>query len=255
MCTPRTSIPEVASPLACPRCRVLLVLGHAGGTLLWGCGTCGGIWLDNATAGRITSAMPPDALALADSAAGHARHQPDVHAAIACPECARPLSRRHVGAARVDIDVCEAHGTWFDKHELRHVAQALAVSRAYGRGPGTGAAVAAGAVGAAALGGAMLMSGGLTADPTLGQRVQRGIEQNQEPLADGLEVAADFGAEMDVAGGAEVAMHAGGAALDAAGGAFEAAGGLAEAAGGAAEAAGGAFEVFGVIGEIFGALG
>jgi Zn-finger nucleic acid-binding protein len=222
----------MATPLTCPRCRVPLAVGHAAGTLLRGCPSCGGIWLDNASVERIVHALPADALGLADSATRWAKQQPDLRAAIACPECGRPLERRLVPQARVEIDGCDTHGTWFDRDELRQVAHAFAVARAYA--PRAAGAASGAGVGAALAGGALL------AEPTAAQRVQRGLDQHDDAIADGLQVAADVGSELDVAGGAEVAVNAGASAL--------------EMAGGAAEAAEGASELFGAIGDILGGL-
>lgn len=40
-----------------------------------------------------------------------------------CPECRSPLVTENLAGA--DIDVCDHHGTWFDRHELEQVAIAL----------------------------------------------------------------------------------------------------------------------------------
>jgi Zn-finger nucleic acid-binding protein len=43
---------------------------------------------------------------------------------VACPDCGKIMNRvnfaRHSG---VVVDVCKAHGTWFDKDELRQILE------------------------------------------------------------------------------------------------------------------------------------
>ncbi|MCK6536057.1 MAG: zf-TFIIB domain-containing protein [Polyangiaceae bacterium] len=133
---------------ACPRCGGALWArelpqgsGHA-------CGTCGGVWLDTAAASHITRVLCSETLAHAEAGARIARHPVDTRGAIACPTCGAAAQRSLAGQARVEIDVCPAHGTWFDRNELERVAQAHAAARAYG------SAVVAGA----AAGGAALMA-------------------------------------------------------------------------------------------------
>jgi Zn-finger nucleic acid-binding protein len=103
----------------CPRCTRLL---HAtdGPDLV--CGTCGGAFVDHGDlTARIDAARPggpqPDA-------PRHARGAPrerDVHYAR-CPTCAQPMTRMNFGTrSGIILDVCRAHGTWFDHGELEAV--------------------------------------------------------------------------------------------------------------------------------------
>ena len=118
---------------SCPRC----------GGVVWGralpagsghaCGSCGGVWLDTAAASRMSEVLCSETLAHADAGAQLAKHAVDTRGAIACPVCGAAMDRSVAGQTRVEIDVCRAHGTWFDRDELGRVAQAHATARAYGQ--------------------------------------------------------------------------------------------------------------------------
>jgi len=134
---------QSAGSLLCPRCHLPLHAGRAAGESLFGCGACGGIWLDAHGAERLTQALHADALALADSAAQHAAHEVDTAASnLSCPVCQQPLRRRLVERANVELDDCASHGTWFDRNELQTVARTLVAARAYGGGGAPAAAPA-----------------------------------------------------------------------------------------------------------------
>lgn len=213
-----------SNPAHCPRC----------GGVLWGralpagaghaCGNCGGVWLDHAAATRMTQVLCSETLGHANAGARTA--QPvDTRAGIACPACGSALERTTVGQTGVEIDYCSAHGTWFDKDELRRVAQAYATARAYGRhGSGVGgAAVAGAAVAGTAVAGAAMMAS---------------QESQVERYAQNLDAE-------DVA---DIAIEGGSAAFEA-GAAIGDAADAADLAGGAAEVAGGVFEILGGIFE------
>ena len=107
---------------ACPRCldRPLHAHPHDGGTRdddtadALACSHCGGAWL---TAGAAQRVLPVRFGPLARLPA-----VPTGFAALRCPECHRELARRRV--ADVDIDVCDAHGVWFDHREVERIRDA-----------------------------------------------------------------------------------------------------------------------------------
>jgi hypothetical protein len=73
-------------------------------------------------------AYEADALLLADRIAHSAARNTDTsHKKIPCAVCDTPMRVRHLHS--VDIDHCDDHGTWFDAHELRTVADAQAQVR------------------------------------------------------------------------------------------------------------------------------
>jgi hypothetical protein len=191
--------------------------------------------VDNASAQRLCSAIPEDTLSLADSAARHAAATADTSAAIACPVCSSPLRRTPIVAARVDIDLCDQHGTWFDRGELRQIAWALKNGRPRGLAPAAVAAVGVGVAAAA-----------VAASPQL---QQTSTSTALDVIRAGVDVL-DVGASVVDLGGA---VAEGGAALvEGAGALTEGAGALSEVLGGAAELAGGVFELIGGIVSVLG---
>jgi Zn-finger nucleic acid-binding protein len=76
----------------------------------------------------MVQAYEADALAMADRAAQSAARATDTSVTgIPCAGCDTPMQVRRI--YEVDVDVCSQHGTWFDAHELRKVADAMALAR------------------------------------------------------------------------------------------------------------------------------
>jgi Zn-finger nucleic acid-binding protein len=113
--------------LACPRCAVTMYVGRTpAGASMHGCGQCGGVWLDNATAQHVIDTVCEHTLQMAQSAAG-AASQPGTRPAaklLSCPVCGQTMTAQRVQKAWLDIDVCAEHGTWYDYGELEKVARA-----------------------------------------------------------------------------------------------------------------------------------
>lgn len=110
---------------SCPRCKRLLVeLAVESGSAL-GCEQCGGVLIDDAGFAAVRERLyatilkrtgaPPDAPMF------------DPSTMLPCPRCGETMKRTWL--ANVPIDLCTAHGTWFDAHELVAVAQAIADKR------------------------------------------------------------------------------------------------------------------------------
>ncbi len=76
----------------------------------------------------MVAAKCTETAAASDLAAAHARHAPDVRARCACPICLKPMHTVNV-AGGVELDVCDEHGAWFDRHELRRFIDALSAQR------------------------------------------------------------------------------------------------------------------------------
>lgn len=106
-----------------------MLLGHAGGMALHGCSTCGGIWLGSECAQRFSRELPKEALELAAQHGSKARDQVDTSANIACPVCGTAMQRTHAAAAELDLDFCGVHGTWYDRHEMDRIANAITETR------------------------------------------------------------------------------------------------------------------------------
>lgn len=110
--------------LRCPHCKKRLVTANVAGVALNGCVDCGGIWIDNPSAQRLFIAPQRVFVDLASRAATNARKQhPLRNLQPLCPTCDDPLDKRVF--QQIQLDVCNAHGTWFDAFELGHVVERL----------------------------------------------------------------------------------------------------------------------------------
>lgn len=115
--------------MLCPACSSPLDRADAPAAVLFLCARCGGAWLDNAASTQLAAA------ALSRLALDYA-HEASQRAAAAveggayrsgaattprerrCPVCRAPLSDAFVQQAIVHLDICAAHGTFFDRDEL-----------------------------------------------------------------------------------------------------------------------------------------
>jgi Zn-finger nucleic acid-binding protein len=114
----RTS--ALPSALACPRCEgVALVRRGLGHVHLDECPRCTGVFVatevldtiveDLGLYGEVRSAYPP----------GPIREPKGGRVYLQCPRCKDVMNRRlFAPSAKVIVDVCRAHGTWFDAREL-----------------------------------------------------------------------------------------------------------------------------------------
>ena len=96
-----------------------------GNTNLLECPRCEGIWADTESLQRICADREQQAAVL-----GIPRTLPDdSHGLenvryIPCPICNKLMNRvAFAHCSRVVVDVCKAHGTWFDKDELRRIVE------------------------------------------------------------------------------------------------------------------------------------
>ena len=112
----------------CPRCNVSFVLVNVSKKALCECPACGGLWVDSATLQEICTnqeeqqavmGFNPEIVAASGAAAARS-----TRTYIPCPECNKLMNRKQfAGCSRVIVDWCKAHGTWFDKDELRQIVQ------------------------------------------------------------------------------------------------------------------------------------
>ncbi len=113
----------------CPACRGTLKPTES----KWhvrACNLCGGVWTDTEAARRIVTAVDRELVGLAKEAATHAHDSVATAPAGTprpCPVCQKPL--QEVRAARVNVDVCAEHGTWFDRDELGRLSRNLEYQR------------------------------------------------------------------------------------------------------------------------------
>ena len=125
------------SSAICPRCQLDLVGTKVDDIIVLGCSGCRGVWLDNAGSTAVMERRRPDLEELtkkAESATGFdAPPRITGGQLLHCPVCSRDM--RRVRVAFIDVDVCAAHGTWFDATELRHVSEVLHPASLHGADP------------------------------------------------------------------------------------------------------------------------
>jgi Zn-finger nucleic acid-binding protein len=107
----------------CPHCRKRLVGVRAAQVELNGCSTCGGIWIDNASARSVLQSPEGVFAELAQRAAQNATKRQRTGTSAVCATC--PALLDAVTTHGIDLDVCSEHGTWFDAYELAQLVRAL----------------------------------------------------------------------------------------------------------------------------------
>jgi Zn-finger nucleic acid-binding protein len=110
----------------CPRCRVNMESVVIGNTNLHECPTCEGIWADTDSLQRICADREQQAavLGVARSLPTDIGNKLENIRYIPCPVCNTLMNRvAFAHCSRVVVDVCKAHGTWFDKDELRRIVE------------------------------------------------------------------------------------------------------------------------------------
>ena len=114
---------------ACPRCSGPLERANVPDVAIGHCVVCAGVWLDNATCRKLVEGR----LAPSEIAVSRTRPQPgapsDDGSRVPCPTCGSAMKRTYVPAARLHVDACAVHGTWFDGGELERAATGFARSR------------------------------------------------------------------------------------------------------------------------------
>jgi Zn-finger nucleic acid-binding protein len=123
---PAAAAPDgTATPNPCPRCDALLVGQLVGDVLLDMCEACAGVFVDATALERILRERRQaraEAIFGALTSATVDAGNPDGRVYVKCPVCHATMNRRMFArGARVIVDVCRAHGTWFDAGELPKV--------------------------------------------------------------------------------------------------------------------------------------
>ncbi len=113
-------------PLGCPRCRIALDGAIVGKVTLSECSKCEGLWTDAATLHQICTDQEKQAaiLGVATPLPVTAAQALEKVVYLPCPICAKLMNRVNFAkCSGVIVDVCQAHGTWFDKEELRRLVE------------------------------------------------------------------------------------------------------------------------------------
>ena len=120
-----------AAQRRCPRCADTLTARLVGDVLFDECPTCTGVFVDLAALERLLSerqqARAEAILGAYERGGEEALRPPAGPMYIKCPDCAVVMNRKSFArGAKVIVDTCRTHGTWFDAHELpRLVAFAM----------------------------------------------------------------------------------------------------------------------------------
>lgn len=99
------------------------------------CEKCGGVFADVPATKRIVSTLDRMLLEIGFQAGLGKTRKRDEGREITCPECLIAMQRQRIEAAACIVDVCPAHGTWFDTGELEDVMRAFTRARRAGALP------------------------------------------------------------------------------------------------------------------------
>lgn len=118
------------TPRKCPRCREeplrVEVVSEAA---IERCNRCEGLWVDRETVERLVKKHREEGSARLAAAGGQlptagAPLKATADGYLRCPVCQQLMWRQNFGKiSGVLIDVCRAHGTWFDRDELHRVLE------------------------------------------------------------------------------------------------------------------------------------
>jgi Zn-finger nucleic acid-binding protein len=109
----------------CPRCHVDMKMVMVGGSSLLECPQCEGLWADAANLQQICTEREKQAAVLGMPAPPVEAVSPEQNIQyVPCPVCHKLMNRVNFAhCSNVIVDVCKAHGTWFDKDELRRTVE------------------------------------------------------------------------------------------------------------------------------------
>lgn len=125
---------KAASPLPrhedadCPRCGTRMAANAIGGLVLDQCGSCGGVWMDQAAFRDIVNSREAQAAIAGPGVPSPKvpRRDPTEEPLVyrECPRCRKFMNRvNFAGISGVVLDICKDHGVWFDKDELRETIE------------------------------------------------------------------------------------------------------------------------------------
>jgi len=125
--TPRTPLAAEGAP--CPACAKPLAASRVGDLETRACLACGGLWLDRAVFEQLGASRERQGAVLGTLPAPSAppvmglepvQYRP-------CPACGERMNRvNYARRSGVVLDVCKAHGLWFDRDELRRLLAFIA---------------------------------------------------------------------------------------------------------------------------------
>lgn len=110
----------------CPACGAGLQFVPETHVPVYACAACGGAWLGADAAVHVMQgegdALDAELVAVSKHATATAPSPSAGAGPRACPACGGAMSPLDVAGTRVEF--CQAHGTWFDRNEIEHIAAA-----------------------------------------------------------------------------------------------------------------------------------
>jgi Zn-finger nucleic acid-binding protein len=107
----------------CPRCAIGLGTRHVFDAHLHECSSCAGVFVPSEVVPRLIDPLDLGLEVVHTFDPGEPESEPVIRY-LRCPRCATIMSRRMlVKGSNVIVDHCNAHGIWFDAHELRRLAE------------------------------------------------------------------------------------------------------------------------------------
>jgi len=121
--TPAELVSTRADPLPCPRCTGMLRVRPVSDIAIHECGDCRGVFLDQATVRQVVVEHTPSRAEALLGVLSRAAVNPVPAAGqkmyVQCPVCRAMMNRRlYAAGSGMIVDVCRAHGTFFDAGEL-----------------------------------------------------------------------------------------------------------------------------------------
>ena len=115
------------SKFRCPACKGRLHAGTLGATRLHECPNCLGVWLDPATLERLARDADQQAVILSGAPIAGVTAASTGFTPVCyrpCAVCQELMTRvNYARCSGVIVDVCRAHGTWFDVDELQRTVR------------------------------------------------------------------------------------------------------------------------------------
>jgi len=122
----RTEVADDATEL-CPRCKAEMQKVLIGKAHLEECPRCEGIWADAESVRQICADQEQQAAVLGLPTSTPAPESAEVDLQVhyvPCPVCKNLMNRVNFAhCSNVVVNVCQQHGTWFDKDQLRRIVE------------------------------------------------------------------------------------------------------------------------------------
>jgi Zn-finger nucleic acid-binding protein len=117
-----------AAEAKCPHCTGEMFGGSVGTTTVHECSRCFGLWLDRTSFDAVCRDRERQASLLAERPQAELGQGGGLEPVRyrTCPVCIQLMNRvNYAGCSGVIIDVCPAHGVWFDRDELQRIVAFL----------------------------------------------------------------------------------------------------------------------------------